>query len=60
MKQKEKSNLTNKLINSIIKKFRTQRFNISSYSKTKNNRNKLPKKKRSKLYQFYKYTRKFI
>ena len=45
MKQKEKSNLTNKLINSIIKKFRTQRFNISSYSKTKNNRNKLPKKK---------------
>ena len=45
MKQKEKSNLTNKLINSIIKKFRTQRFNISSYNKIKNNRNKLQKKK---------------
>ena len=45
MKQKEKSNLTNKLINSIIKKFRTQRFNISSYNKAKNNRNKFPKKK---------------
>ena len=45
MKQKEKSNLTNKLINSIIKKFRTQRFNINSYNKTKNNRNKFQKKK---------------
>ena len=45
MKQKERSNLTNKLINSIIKKFRTQRFNISSYNKIKNNRNKFQKKK---------------
>lgn len=45
IKQKEKSNLTNKLINSIIKKFRTQRFNINSYNKNKNNRNKFVKKK---------------
>jgi len=45
MKQKEKSNLTNKLISSIIKKFRTQRFDINSYNKIKSNRNKFPKKK---------------
>jgi hypothetical protein len=52
LKQKEKSNLTNKLINSIIKKFRTQRFNISSYNKIKNNRNKFPKKKETNYINF--------
>lgn len=31
--KKEKSNLTSKLISSIIKKFKTQKFNIESYNK---------------------------